>query len=158
VLTPHVIRDQTDLRRIFERKMQERQEFIDRYFVFADSEWQPPRDWSRTNGLVEDIRQAYAEIEEQARLEEESQPPDDTERVPSAPIELPSAVREGSGAQLAPKAAPAAPAAAPAPAPAKAPARPTRPRRSRGGRSEAEPPIIINPIARSVNAEVEQVE
>ncbi len=33
VLTPYVIRDQDDLRAIFERKMQERQEFLDRYFV-----------------------------------------------------------------------------------------------------------------------------
>src|SRR6185503_10427516 len=58
ILTPYVIRDQDDLRAIFERKMQERQEFIDRYFVFSDSaEWEPPRDFSRTNGLVEDIRQ-----------------------------------------------------------------------------------------------------
>jgi len=39
---PHVIRDQNDLRKIFERKMQERQEFIDRYFVFSDSDWKPP--------------------------------------------------------------------------------------------------------------------
>jgi general secretion pathway protein D len=34
-LTPYVIRDQSDLRRIFERKMRERQEFLDRYFVFS---------------------------------------------------------------------------------------------------------------------------
>ncbi|HEY3500953.1 MAG TPA: type II secretion system secretin GspD [Polyangiaceae bacterium] len=157
VLTPHVIRDQVDLRRIFERKMQERQEFIDRYFVFMDSDWQPPRDWSRTNGLVEEIRKAFYDIEEQTRLEEESRPPDDEERQPSAPIELPSAVREGGATQLAPKAAPAAPGAAPA-----APASNPRPRgtprqnRSRGGRrGEAEPAIIINPIARSVNVESE---
>jgi general secretion pathway protein D len=160
VLTPHVIRDQTDLRRIFERKMQERQEFIDRYFVFMDEDWQPPRDWSRTNGLVEEIRQSYSEIEEQFRLEEESKPAEDDERVPSAPIELPSAVREGSGSQLAPKAAPAgAPAAAPAPAPNQGGSRPRQRNRSRGGRrGEAEPPIIINPIARSVNSEAERVE
>jgi general secretion pathway protein D len=56
ILTPHVIREQTDLRRIFERKMQERQEFIDRYFVFQDTDWRPPRDWTRANRLVEDIR------------------------------------------------------------------------------------------------------
>src|ERR1043165_8864831 len=43
ILTPHVIRDQSDLRRIFERKMQERQEFLDRYFVFSGQDWTPPR-------------------------------------------------------------------------------------------------------------------
>src|SRR6185503_16137657 len=72
ILTPHVIREQSDLRRIFERKMQERQEFIDRYFVFSDTDWRPPRDWSRTNGLVEDIRQAIIQIEEKTALEEQS--------------------------------------------------------------------------------------
>ena len=34
-LTPYIIRDQSDFRRIFERKMQERQEFLDRYFAAA---------------------------------------------------------------------------------------------------------------------------
>ena len=44
ILTPHVIREQADLRRIFEQKMRERQEFLDRHFVFSDSDWKPPRD------------------------------------------------------------------------------------------------------------------
>jgi general secretion pathway protein D len=154
VLTPHVIRDQTDLRRIFERKMQERQEFIDRYFVFTEeNDWNPPRDWTRASGLVEDIRQAYAEIEEQARLEEESLGPEDTDREPSSPIELPSAVREGGGATLgtARKTTTTTTTKAPAKAAPKkaAPKRPAR----RGGRTEGESPININPIARSVNVE-----
>jgi general secretion pathway protein D len=62
-----VIRDQDDLRAIFERKMQERQEFLDRYFVFSDLvQWQPPRDYARANGLVEDIRQAMLSQDEKA--------------------------------------------------------------------------------------------
>ena len=76
VLTPHVIRDQDDLRKIFERKMQERQEFLDRYMVFSGTDWKPPRDWSRTSGLVEDVRKAYIEIAEQERIEAESKPKD----------------------------------------------------------------------------------
>jgi general secretion pathway protein D len=63
VLTPHVVREQGDLRRIFERKMQERQEFLDRYFVFQSEDWSPPTDFARANGLVEDIRQARLEID-----------------------------------------------------------------------------------------------
>ena len=147
VLTPHVIRDQSDLRRIFERKMQERQEFIDRYFVFSDVDWKPPRDWSRTNGLVEDIRQAYIQIDAQSALEEESKAWDDTiERKPSDPIELPTSVREGGGTSIGAKPKSSAPAAAPAkPAAPKAPARSRR-------RGELDSPIIINPIARSVNS------
>src|SRR5262249_26842065 len=41
VLTPYVVHGDEDLRAIFERKMQERQEFLDRYFVFNDG-----LDWS----------------------------------------------------------------------------------------------------------------
>jgi general secretion pathway protein D len=69
ILTPHIIRSQKDLRQIFERKMQERQEFLDRVAVFGKQSWEAPRDWTRTNGLVEQIRQSYAEIHEQERLE-----------------------------------------------------------------------------------------
>ena len=148
ILTPHVIHDQTDLRRIFERKMQERQEFLDRYFVFSGQDWEPPRDYARSNGLVEDVRQSFFSIEEQIRLEEESRPRDRDEHPPSDPIELPGGVRGGGGAPAAPgqprlprgrAAAPAAPApaaappapAAPAPAPPPAappPAPPAKPR------------------------------
>jgi general secretion pathway protein D len=155
VLTPHVIREQTDLRRIFERKMQERQEFIDRYFVFENSDWKPPHDWSRASGLVEDIRKAYEEIDEQTQLEADSQSTDDSEREPSAPIELPSSVRESSAPSLAPATTTTTTTRStktrtPQKAPAKpAPARP----RSSGKRGELESPVIINPVARSVNAE-----
>ncbi|WP_437734169.1 type II secretion system secretin GspD [Sorangium sp. So ce1335] len=90
VLTPYVIRDQEDLRAIFERKMQERQEFIDRYFVFSDSAaWEPPRDFGRSNGLVEDIRQSILTEEERARLEEEARPKIPREHTPVEPVGLP---------------------------------------------------------------------
>ncbi|WP_437506716.1 type II secretion system secretin GspD [Sorangium sp. So ce1099] len=90
VLTPYVIRDQEDLRAIFERKMQERQEFIDRYFVFSDSAaWEPPRDFGRANGLVEDIRQSILSEEERARLEEEARPKVPLEHSPVEPVGLP---------------------------------------------------------------------
>jgi general secretion pathway protein D len=145
VLTPHVIRDQTDLRRIFERKMQERQEFLDRYFVFADTDWTPPKDWTRTNGLVEDIRQSYLDIDEQARLERESLAPEDQERLPSDPIDLPEEVRAGKASKATTSTTKAAAPAKKAPA-KKAPAKARK-------RSELESPIIINPIARSVNVE-----
>ena len=59
VLTPYIIREQADLRTVFERKMQERQEFLDHYFVFAEqNEYEAPKDYSRMNGLLEDIRQS----------------------------------------------------------------------------------------------------
>ncbi|MBL8742128.1 MAG: type II secretion system protein GspD, partial [Myxococcales bacterium] len=89
--TPYVVRDQEDLRSIFERKMQERQEFLDRYFVFADdSEWEPPKDFTRTNGLVEEIRQAMLKEKERARLEEETRPRRPKTHEAVEPIALPT--------------------------------------------------------------------
>lgn len=164
VLTPHVIRDQEDLRKIFERKMQERQEFLDRYFVFSDEEWKPPHDWSRTNGLVEDIRKAFAEVRDQERTEAESRPREAPPREPSEPIELPGDVhgvgagagggsevrRRGNGPPIpAPNAAPAGGAPAPAAAPPAAPPTPPPP----PPQGDTAPPFRINPIARSVNVD-----
>jgi len=103
VLTPYIIRDQDDLRAIFERKMQERQEFLDRYFVFGDSAWEPPKDFSRANGLVEDIRQSQIKIAEKRRLEEESKPKSTRTHEPGQPIAMPSIARgsDGGGATTA---------------------------------------------------------
>lgn len=89
-MTPYVIRDQSDLRRIFERKMRERQEFLDRYFVMSsNSEVRPEIDYSRTNGLVEEIRQAIRtqrEAQERELLSLDRAPP---QHRPSSPLELP---------------------------------------------------------------------
>ncbi len=171
VLTPHVIRDQEDLRKIFERKMQERQEFLDRYMVFSGEDWKAPHDWSRTSGLVEDIRKAFFEVAEQERLEQESKPRENPAREPSDPIELPSDVhgvgaaapQSGMGSSNttnlgnpAPRRvaqpalgapAPAAPGsnAPTAPPPTPPPASPTQ--------GNNEPAFRINPLARSVNAD-----
>ena len=90
VMTPYIIRNQQDLRTVFERKMQERQEYLDRYFVFSDSsEYKPPKDWSRTNGLVEDIRQAYFGLEERKRLDEITKPRELKTHDPQRPLEMP---------------------------------------------------------------------
>jgi general secretion pathway protein D len=177
ILTPHVIRDQSDLRRIFERKMQERQEFLDRYFVFSGQDWTPPRDWTRTNGLVEEIRKAYRDLEEKLRLEADSQAEELGERTPSAPIELPGDVRAGAtgggagaGAAAAGNAAGAAsaaaaerrnrrlpaartrqapPAAAPTPAPA--PAAPAAPAPAPAAPAPPPPPQGSNDVPFRIN-------
>ncbi|WP_437577399.1 type II secretion system secretin GspD [Sorangium sp. So ce887] len=136
VLTPYVIRDQEDLRAIFERKMQERQEFIDRYFVFSDSAaWEPPRDFSRANGLVEDIRQSILTEEERARLEEEARPRVPQEHAPVEPVGLPT-----FGGKAGAAGGPMAPGMVdmegdvPPPPPPNGAAPPARPRRPIGGR------------------------
>lgn len=90
VMTPYIIRNQQDLRTVFERKMQERQEYLDRYFVFSDSsDYKPPKDWSRTNGLVEDIRQSYFALEERKRLDEITKPRELKTHDPQRPLEMP---------------------------------------------------------------------
>jgi general secretion pathway protein D len=99
VLTPYIIRSQQDLRTVFERKMQERQEYLDRYFVFSEtSDYKPPKDWSRTNGLVEDIRQAYLKLEERKRLEEIARPKTPKTHEPQQPLEMPHNMRQQSSA------------------------------------------------------------
>jgi general secretion pathway protein D len=129
ILTPYIIRDQGDLRTVFERKMQERQEFLDHYFVFGDqNEYVPPKDYSRTNGLLEDIRQTYLELGEQQRMEELTRPRERQTHEPSAPLELPAPISAAGAAATAMPgaAAPVAPAAQPQPAPAQ-PAAPPPP-------------------------------
>jgi len=129
ILTPYIVRNQDDLRAIFERKMQERQEFIDRYLVFADDrEWSPPRDWSRTNGLVEDIRQSLLEEDEKIRLFEESKPKGPRAHDPGEPIPVPQlGGKSAAGGEDGGGGAPAAPAATGAGTPARTPNRPKLP-------------------------------
>ena len=91
-LTPYIIRNQGDLRAIFERKMRERQEFIDRYFVFGDQDYEPPVDYSRTRGLVSEMLNEVDSIDVERRIAEESAarpPPEHTVRpaIGSVPME-----------------------------------------------------------------------
>jgi general secretion pathway protein D len=76
-LTPYIVRSPEDLRSIFERRMRERQEFLDRYFVFGSHDYHPPLDYSRTRGLVHEIMDELDEIDEERALMEQirAQPP-----------------------------------------------------------------------------------
>jgi len=90
VLTPYIIREQDDLRTVFERKLQERQEFLDHYFVFSDEkEYEPPKDYSRTSGLLEDVRQSFMAVDERRRLEKLTLPRALKTHEPGAPLEPP---------------------------------------------------------------------
>jgi general secretion pathway protein D len=112
-LTPYIVREQSDLRAVFERKMQERQEFLDHYFVFNDqTQYEPPKDYSRTNGLLEDIRASYAELSDRKHLEELTRPREVRTHEPGQPLELPAPV--GGPAPGAPATPALAPGAAPA--------------------------------------------
>jgi general secretion pathway protein D len=148
ILTPYVITSQEDLRKIFTRKMQERQEFLDRYFVFNEN-WQPPMDYAKTTGLVERIRQAYVEMDERKRLELESQPGDIKVHEPSEPLDLPvDSIKPGGGGAPAP--------AAPATGNRRRQRTEAAPAAEPQGASEPDPgapSLIINQVARSVNVD-----
>jgi general secretion pathway protein D len=141
ILTPHVIRDQEDLRQVFERKMQERQQFLDRFFVFT-SDWEPPRDYTRTNGLVEEVRKAFFEIEERERLEQEGLPEEEKFHEPSQPLELSADVSPGRGGGG---------------GGTKATGTKTRKtkKKVRRKRSELGEPIRVQPFARALNVETD---
>ena len=76
-LTPYIIRSADDLRAIYERKMRERQEFIDRYMVASGKEYDAPVDYSRTRGLVSEMIKEVKILDERRQLlrDAEAAPP-----------------------------------------------------------------------------------
>lgn len=88
VLTPHIIRNEDDMRRIFEERMQERQEFLDHYFAFRD---QPPVgfDPERGRGLLAEVRASHRPTEGRGRPDSPPPPTDIDTHAPRAPLDLP---------------------------------------------------------------------
>jgi general secretion pathway protein D len=85
-LTPYIIRSPADLRFIYERKMRERQEFLDRYFVFGDPDYEPPIDYSRTRGLLGEMMAELTLIDEQKVLIEQAAARPLLTHKPSSPV------------------------------------------------------------------------
>jgi len=97
ILTPYIIRDPGDLREIFERKMQERQQMIDRYFVFGEDKFEPHIDYTRTRGLVAEIVNEIDGVEEEIKLAQAAElrpPPDHVPRSPIGPYSAAAMVDE----------------------------------------------------------------
>jgi general secretion pathway protein D len=74
-LTPYIIKDPSDFRRIFKQKMRERQEFLER-FASETKEYRANIDYAKRHGLLEEINQQVQiverkEAEEAKQLEEE---------------------------------------------------------------------------------------
>ncbi|HEX6245796.1 MAG TPA: type II secretion system secretin GspD [Polyangiales bacterium] len=67
-MTPYIVRTQADLRAIYERKMRERQEFLDRYFVFGTHDYHPTVDYARTRGLVGEMMKQIDTIKQEKAL------------------------------------------------------------------------------------------
>lgn len=65
VLTPYIIRGPEDFRKIFERKMDERKDFIDRFYG-TSVEYRAAIDWSQKQGPLSSYRAAIAKELEKA--------------------------------------------------------------------------------------------
>jgi general secretion pathway protein D len=62
-LTPYVVNDQSDLRRILEKKMKERREFVERFGGEERKEFNAIEDYRRKRGMLEEINRAAREIQ-----------------------------------------------------------------------------------------------
>ena len=94
VLTPYVIRDQSDLRRIFKRKLEERREFIERNTTFTHSEIRADVDYRHKRGLLSEINHVGIQAEQEAKLLDEARK--QTEEPPEG-VDMPRGLAPSSG-------------------------------------------------------------
>ena len=97
------------MREIFEKRMQERQQFLDHYFVFRDG---PPVgfDPGHGHGALGELRASYREIAERRRLESQVPQTVVASHDPRPPLEMPSSPLGVAATQgAAPPATPATP-------------------------------------------------
>jgi len=67
ILTPYIIKDPADLRRIFDRKVRERREFMQQWSAFRDeNDYEAQVDYRRKRGVLEEINQSAIEAEQEA--------------------------------------------------------------------------------------------
>ena len=98
ILTPHIIRNEDDMREIFEKRMQERQQFLDHYFVFRDG---PPVgfDPKHGRGALAELRASYLEVAERRRLESQVPQTLVAAHDPRPPLDMPSVALGVAAAQ-----------------------------------------------------------
>jgi general secretion pathway protein D len=100
-LTPYVITDLSDLRRVAEKKMRERRDFIDRYSALEDkAQVEADIDYRRKRGMLEEINRTAREAEDEEaelrRIRARDNVDDSTpieppgRRVPSAGLYVPN--------------------------------------------------------------------
>ena len=110
-LTPYVISDMSDLRRVLEKKMKERREFVERFGGQERPDFEAERSYRKKVGMLEEINKVAREVkveEDEINAIRLRQSQDE-----SGPVELPVGPNEGAGppppAAPPPAAAPAAP-------------------------------------------------
>jgi general secretion pathway protein D len=129
-LTPYVVNDQSDLRRVLEKKMKERREFVERFGGQDRHELDTVADYRRKRGMLEEINRAAKEIEEEEEEIEkvrEQQAEDQSGPLEPSMMQKPGMDTTAPGDQGAPPPPPAPgdqnapPPVAPPPAPAPPP-------------------------------------
>ena len=90
VLTPYIIRDQEDMRRIVERRMEERQELLDHQALFSDRPWHSPETFARASGILTAMRRSARELEVERERAEALLPRPAKTHEPTAPLDLPA--------------------------------------------------------------------
>ena len=119
-LTPYVINDQSDLRRVLEKKMKERREFVERFGGEERPSLESNIDYRRKRGMLEEINRAARDIEKEEAEMNEIRKRDEMDE--SGPVDLPVGPTSNYGAPEPPSGGGApAPSPAPAPAPVAAP-------------------------------------
>jgi general secretion pathway protein D len=112
-LTPYVISDMSDLRRVLEKKMKERREFVERFGGQDRPNPEAEVTYRKKVGMLEEINKVAREVEfEQAELNQIRLRQQQDE---SGPIELPVGPGGGGGGPPAAAPGPAPPAPPPAP-------------------------------------------
>jgi general secretion pathway protein D len=126
-LTPYVVNDQSDLRRVLEKKMKERREFVERFGGEDRHELDNVADYRRKRGMLEEINRAAKEVQkeedeiDQIRI---SQAMDESGPLePQLVIKPPT--KSGAGDKNAPP--PSPPPDSPPPAPPRSPPPPPAP-------------------------------
>ena len=66
LLTPYIIKDQSDLERIQERKQREHDEFVSSYYALNHMEYSPRIDYSHKRGVLEEINRQVQAVEQDA--------------------------------------------------------------------------------------------
>jgi general secretion pathway protein D len=94
-LTPYVISDQSDLRRVLEKKMKERREFVERFGGEDRPNPEAQIDYRRKRGMLEEINRAARDVEneegEMQRLRERDSEDE------QGPVELPAGYHPPGG-------------------------------------------------------------
>jgi general secretion pathway protein D len=88
-LTPYIIKDQSDIQRIFEQKVREKREFIEAYTAFDGKEWEPNLDYRRKRGLLAEINKAVQQADDDEKMLRDIEKQKVRKRAEEGPVELP---------------------------------------------------------------------